>query len=73
VPVLGFYGGSDARVTSTVEPTFAAAKQLGKTFEPHIFDGAGHGFLRNQSTEPNYKAAEQAWPLTVTFFRDKLK
>lgn len=73
VPVLGFYGGSDARVTSTVEPTVAAARQLGKSFEPHIFDGAGHGFLRNQSTEPNYKASEQAWPLTVAFFKDKLK
>jgi len=60
-------------VTSSVEATTAAAKQLGKSYEPHVFDSAGHGFLRNQSTEPNYKAAEQAWPLTVAFFKDKLK
>ena len=73
VPVIGFYGGNDNRVTSTVEPTTAAARQLGKSYEPHVFAGAGHGFLRNQSTEPNYKAAEQAWPLTVAFFREKLK
>ena len=73
VPVMGFYGGSDNRVTSTVEPTIAAAKQLGKSYDPHIYDGAGHGFLRNQSTEANYKAAEQAWPLTIAFFKDKLK
>jgi len=59
VPVIGFYGGTDMRVTSTVEPTVAAAKQLGKSYEPHVFDGAGHGFLRNQSTEPNYKAASR--------------
>jgi carboxymethylenebutenolidase len=73
VPIIGLYGGSDSRVTSSVEATTAAAKQLGKSYEPHVFDGAGHGFLRNQSTEPNYKAAEQAWPLTVAFFKDKLK
>ena len=73
VPVSGFYGGADARVTLSVAPTAAAAKQLGKSYESHIFDGAGHGFLRNQSTEPNYKAAEQAWPLTIAFFRDRLK
>jgi carboxymethylenebutenolidase len=73
VPVIGFYGGNDARVTSTVDPTVAATKQLGKSYEPHVFDGAGHGFLRNQSTEPNYKASEQAWPLTVAFFKDHLK
>jgi len=73
VPVLGMYGGSDNRVTSTVEPTTAATKQLGKSYEPHVFDGAGHGFLRNRGTEANYKASEQAWPLTVAFFKERLK
>ena len=29
-PVIGFYGGNDARVTSTVEPTAAEMKKLGK-------------------------------------------
>jgi carboxymethylenebutenolidase len=45
-PVLGFYGGDDARVTATVAPTEAEMKKLGKTYEPHVFEGAGHGFLR---------------------------
>src|SRR5262245_42180264 len=73
-PVLGLYGGDDARVTSTVEPTRAKMKELGKTYEAHVFDGAGHGFLRAQSGQDgaNRKAAEQAWPMTVAFLRRRL-
>src|SRR5262249_37631704 len=48
-PVLGLYGGSDARVGATVAPTEAKMKELGKTYEPHTFKDAGHGFLRAQS------------------------
>ena len=45
-PVYGFYAGNDARITSTVEPTKAAMKAAGKTYEPVVYDGAGHGFMR---------------------------
>jgi len=69
--VLGLYGGDDARVTSTVDATREKMKALGKTYEPHVFDGAGHGFLRAQSGQDgaNARAAAQAWPLTVNFLR----
>lgn len=73
-PVLGLYGGDDARVTTTVEPTRARMKELGKTYEAHVFDGAGHGFLRAQGGQDgaNRKAAEQAWPMTIAFLRRRL-
>ena len=73
-PVLGLYGGADARVDATLTATEAKMKELGKHFEPHVFDGAGHGFLRAQGGQDgaNLKAATQAWPLTVTFLRQKL-
>ena len=45
-PVLGFYGGNDARVNSTIEQSTALMKAAGKTYEPVIYDGAGHGFMR---------------------------
>jgi carboxymethylenebutenolidase len=48
-PVLGLYGGNDARVDATIEPTRAKMKELGKPHDPHVFEGAGHGFLRAQS------------------------
>lgn len=71
-PVAGFYGGNDARITSTVEPMTAAMKKAGKTYEPHVFDGAGHGFLRaqDQAGGANLKAAQQAWPATVKFLKE---
>ena len=74
-PVLGLYGGNDPRINVTIPPTEAAMKKLGKSYEPHIFDGAGHGFLGNQAGQggANLKAAEQAWPLTVAFFQKHLR
>ena len=74
-PVLGLYGGNDARVTSTVEPTTAEMKKLGKAYSPHIYDGAGHGFLRAQDLQngANLKAAQQAWPETIAFLREYTK
>ena len=69
-PVIGFYGGNDARVTSTVEPTAAEMKKLGKSYESHVMEGAGHGFLKGQaSSEANGKAAKDAWPLTIAFLK----
>jgi carboxymethylenebutenolidase len=74
-PVLGLYGGDDARVTSTVEPTRAMMARLGKRYEPHVFEGAGHGFLRDQAgrSGANLRAAQQAWPMAVAFLRQVLR
>lgn len=74
VPVLGLYGGEDARVGATVPPADSAMKALGKRFEPHTFAGAGHGFLRQQDGQngANLAAARQAWPMTIAFFRSTL-
>jgi carboxymethylenebutenolidase len=73
-PVLGLYGGNDNRINSTLPPTTALMKKLGKSYETHIFDGAGHGVLGNQAgaAGANLKAAEQAWPLTIAFFKKNL-
>lgn len=73
-PVLGLYGGNDARINATLPATTAAMKKLGKPYDTHIFDGAGHGFLGNQAGAggANLKAAQQAWPLTVAFFAKHL-
>ncbi|MDQ2980461.1 MAG: dienelactone hydrolase family protein, partial [Acidobacteriota bacterium] len=47
-PVLGNYGGDDARVNATIPEAEAEMKRLQKFYEPHVYDGAGHGFLRAQ-------------------------
>jgi len=45
-PVYGFYGMSDARITTTVQPTAVQMKTAGKYYLPVIYTGAGHGFMR---------------------------
>jgi len=72
--VLGLYGGDDARVTSTVEPTKKLMSELNKSYLPLVYDGAGHGFLRQQSgSEANAKAAKEAWAETITFLKKNLE
>ena len=66
-PVLGLYGGDDARVNATVGPAAAKMKDLGKMFVAHTYPGAGHGFLRAQDDRDgaNMAAALKAWPATI--------
>jgi carboxymethylenebutenolidase len=73
-PVLGLYGEDDARVNATVPPAKAALDAAGRTFKVHTFAGAGHGFTRSQEAREgaNRRAVEQAWPLTVAWFREHL-
>lgn len=69
-PVLGLYGGDDARVNATIEPASAEMKRLGRSYEVEIYEGAGHGFLRAQGgREANWKATQKAWPRMLEFLR----
>ncbi len=74
-PVLGLYGGDDARVNASVPAADAEMKRLGKRYEHQEFEGAGHGFLRAQEGRngANARAAEQAWKRTIEFFKRELK
>ena len=65
-PVYGFYGGNDARVNATIPKTAELMKAERKTFEPVIYEGAGHGFMRagedpSDTNPANRKAREEAW------------
>jgi len=72
-PVYGFYGGNDARITSTVPATSEKMKQAGKKYDPVTYEGAGHGFMRAgeapDASPANQKAQSQAW----TRWRELLK
>ena len=75
-PVLGLYGGDDNRVNSTIPAADSGMRAAGKSYESHVFAGAGHGFLRAQSDSArgaaNLDASRAAWPLTIAFFRKHL-
>jgi carboxymethylenebutenolidase len=64
-PVYGFYAGNDARITATVPKTTEQMKAAGKTYEPVIYDGAGHGFMRAGeapgANDANKKAREDGF------------
>jgi carboxymethylenebutenolidase len=74
-PVLGQYGGKDARISSTVDTTAAQMKAAGKSYTSHVYDGAGHGFMRAQDGQngANLEAARKAWPAALAFLREHLK
>jgi carboxymethylenebutenolidase len=74
-PVLGLYGGNDARINATLPPTIAAMMKHEKTYEFHTFEGAGHGFTSRQDGAggANLSAVQHAWPLVLTFLRRHLK
>ena len=73
-PLLGLYGENDARVNATIAPTDSTLRAAGQSFAYHVFPGAGHGFLRQQSGAEgaNLTASRAAWPRTVSFFRTHL-
>ena len=74
-PVLGLYGADDARVNATIPTAEAEMRKLGRSYAPNVFEGAGHGFLRQQSGRDgaNRKASEKAWAATIAFLRERLK
>jgi carboxymethylenebutenolidase len=72
VPVLGLYGQNDQRVNATIARADSTMKATGVPFEQHVYAGAGHGFLRQQSDTANAAASRQAWPATVAWFRKHL-
>jgi len=74
-PVMAFYGGDDERVDATIDPAKKIMEKQHKKYEPHVYAGAGHGFLRAQSQRDgaNLKAAQQAWPATIAFLKKQLE
>jgi carboxymethylenebutenolidase len=60
-PVYGFYAGNDARISATVPATTTAMKAAGKRYEPVIYDGAGHGFMRAGQAPDANDANKKAW------------
>lgn len=64
-PVYGFYGGNDNRVNASIPKITEWTKAAGKIYEPVIYEGAGHGFMRAgeqpDASEANKKARMEAW------------
>lgn len=64
-PVYGFYGENDERVNAGIPNAEEWMKAAGKKYEPVIYKGAGHGFMREGempgANEASKKARDDAW------------
>ena len=72
-PILGLYGGNDQRVNANIDLAKGELAKRNVAYDPHVFEGAGHGFLRQQvggaNAPGNMKATEEAWSLTLDFLK----
>jgi carboxymethylenebutenolidase len=70
--VLGIYGGTDTRINAGIPALEVALKAAKTKYEVKIYDGASHAF--HNDTGQNYKkdAAEDAWKLTLAWFKANL-
>jgi carboxymethylenebutenolidase len=57
-PVYGFYGENDNRINATIDRSKELMAAAMKTYEPVIYAGAGHGFMRS-GEDPNGNAADK--------------
>lgn len=63
VPVYGFYGSKDTRVMNSLQATKDAMAAAGKKYDPVVYDGADHAFMRvgdSPNANPENKAAVEA-------------
>jgi carboxymethylenebutenolidase len=64
-PVYGFYAENDERVNATIPKAEELMKAAGKKYEPMIYKGATHGFMREaempSATDANKRARDDAW------------
>jgi carboxymethylenebutenolidase len=71
-PVLGHYGGLDARVNAGIADFSAAMSEHGKRFDHHVYEGAQHAFFNDDRPSYNAKASREAFARTLEFLRREL-
>ena len=71
--VYGFYAENDAHVNVTIPTAQQLMKRAGKKYEPVVYGGAGHGFMREgekpDANEGNRHARDEAWARWKTLLR----
>jgi carboxymethylenebutenolidase len=73
-PVLGIFGNDDHGPTpEQVNTHEQVLKQLGKAYEFHRYDGAGHGFFYHNRSAYRQEQAVDGWNKTFAFLEKNLK
>jgi carboxymethylenebutenolidase len=72
-PIMLIYGSEDNYIKMQEHEKIAAALSTAKRrYVINVFDKAGHGFVSDRRDSYDPKAAEEAWEMTMTFFKRHL-
>ena len=72
-PLLGIFGNDDQNPNADqVNRTEATLKRLGKTYEFHRYDGAGHAFFNTSRSAYRPEQAADGWEKVFAFLRKQL-
>ncbi|HLF77005.1 MAG TPA: dienelactone hydrolase family protein [Dehalococcoidia bacterium] len=73
MPILGIFGNDDTRPdVDEVNRTEEKLRSLGKTYEFHRYDGAGHGFFATDRPSYRQQQATDAWSKVFSFYEKYL-
>jgi len=67
-PILAFYGAMDQRVNAGIPGFQEAMRAAGKSFEHHVYEGAGHAFFNDDAPSYDVKAARDSYARLLAFF-----
>ncbi len=67
-PVIAFYGAVDQRVNAGIPDFHEAMREAGKSFEYHVYEGAGHGFFNDDLPVYNAAASRDSFSRLLAFF-----
>ena len=71
-PVIAFYGEKDQRVNAGIPGFEQAMRAAGKSFEHHIYPGAGHSFFNDDGPSYEVRASRDSFARLLAFFRKNL-
>ena len=71
-PVLGLYGGADARILAGLPAFVDAMKAGGKRFEHVVYDGVGHAFFNDGRPTYDVGAARDGFARVLAFLQSSL-
>jgi carboxymethylenebutenolidase len=72
-PLLGLFGNEDMNPSrADVDKTEETLKRLGKTYEFHRYDGAGHNFLNHHGAGYRQQQALDGWKKVLAFYEKHL-
>jgi len=73
-PVMGLYGGEDARINAHIHELVQSMVEYKKPFTMRVFPNAHHAFFNDSRPQTyNEKAARESWQMLLKFFNDNLK